>query len=267
MNIKILQISDLHFGPYFDRRLADQILVLLAKQGPNAVIISGDLTQRAKAQQFRDFEQFLTQLKIHCPVLVIPGNHDIPLYRVWERCLKPYGKYYHYVSKELHQTLIIADKAVLVGINTTHPWRRITDSYLAPSELSYAAAQFSKYHELPQKILVVHQDPYAFPNKTDFAKFTAWLDANQVNMLLSGHSHTSFVSTMNVTHHQLIRLGCGTSTSTRRRGSEIDRNTCMLIDFNATKFTVTRLSFLNPSYHELSETIYQSHHHSPGTDV
>ena len=53
------------------------------QQQPEVIVVSGDITQRAKYEQFFKCRQYLDSLNI--PYLVVPGNHDIPLYHVWNR--------------------------------------------------------------------------------------------------------------------------------------------------------------------------------------
>lgn len=57
---------------------------LMDKFRPDLILISGDLTQRARTHEFRLAKEFIR--KLPAPVLVVPGNHDIPLYDVSSRC-------------------------------------------------------------------------------------------------------------------------------------------------------------------------------------
>ena len=86
----LVHLSDLHFGRV-DAELIEPLLVSVADAKPDLVVISGDLTQRARKRQFEAARAFLDRLPR--PRIVVPGNHDVPLYRVWERFLSPLGKY------------------------------------------------------------------------------------------------------------------------------------------------------------------------------
>jgi len=81
MSTKILHISDLHFGPPFVPAVAEALLQTIPSLAPDAIVASGDLTQRAKREQFEECRQFFDRLP-DIPLLVIPGNHDVPLYRI-----------------------------------------------------------------------------------------------------------------------------------------------------------------------------------------
>lgn len=85
--MKFLHLSDLHLG----RRLQDvslledqqyilqQILDLIQDRKPDAVLIAGDIYDKAvpSAEAVRLLDWFLTELaKHHVPVLMVSGNHD-----------------------------------------------------------------------------------------------------------------------------------------------------------------------------------------------
>ena len=86
----LLHLSDLHFGT--ERAGCIQAIQQFCQQyRPEAIVVSGDLTQRARFKQFYHCRQFLDSL--HIPYLVVPGNHDIPLYHVWNRFFYPIVRY------------------------------------------------------------------------------------------------------------------------------------------------------------------------------
>ena len=90
--LTLLHLSDLHFGPPFVAEAAEAVVRMADEVDLDAVIVSGDLTQRAKPEQFRDARRFIERLP-DVPTLVVPGNHDVPLYRVWERLTRPHEAY------------------------------------------------------------------------------------------------------------------------------------------------------------------------------
>src|SRR5689334_179320 len=87
--ITLLHVSDLHFGPPYVTEVGEALQSFAAQLAPTAIIASGDFTQRAKAEQFAAARAFLDRLP-RVPLVVTPGNHDVPLYRVAERLLDPY---------------------------------------------------------------------------------------------------------------------------------------------------------------------------------
>src|SRR5690606_22609923 len=83
----ILHISDTHFGTQWPA-VVDALVALAHNLAPDLVVLGGDVTQRARRAQFRAAVDFLRRLP--APVLAVPGNHDIPLFDLWSRCLRPY---------------------------------------------------------------------------------------------------------------------------------------------------------------------------------
>lgn len=78
----LLHLSDLHFGTEKPECLT-AIEDFCRQHRPEVIVVSGDLTQRARFIQFYNCKQFLESLNV--PYLVVPGNHDIPLYHLWNR--------------------------------------------------------------------------------------------------------------------------------------------------------------------------------------
>ena len=86
----LLQISDPHFGTEQAPVLA-ALAALARQQRPDLLVLSGDITQRASADQFRAARAFVDQLGM--PLLAIAGNHDIPLFNLGARFLQPYARF------------------------------------------------------------------------------------------------------------------------------------------------------------------------------
>src|SRR5262245_12170560 len=123
--LSLLQISDLHFGPYFLPEVAESLLVKLNELDADILINSGDYTQRAKRVQFEEARAFNDRLP-SLPSIMIPGNHDVPLYRVMERLFSPYALYKEYISKDL-DVVLRHEQAVILALNSTSPLRAITN--------------------------------------------------------------------------------------------------------------------------------------------
>jgi 3',5'-cyclic AMP phosphodiesterase CpdA len=110
--LTILHISDLHFGPPYLPKVGDALLQAAPSLAPNLIVASGDFTQRAKAKQFAEAHEFLDRLP-NVPLVVVPGNHDVPLYRVFERVLAPHVQYRRYISDQLNSVVRIDRKSVV----------------------------------------------------------------------------------------------------------------------------------------------------------
>ena len=110
----IVHLSDLHFGR-LDERIIPPLLDQIDRLAPDLVAISGDLTQRARRQQFEHARAFLN--RIPYPRLVVPGNHDVPLFNLAARLLDPFGGYRRHIGPDLEPAHIDREMAV-VGLNS-----------------------------------------------------------------------------------------------------------------------------------------------------
>src|SRR5450759_1376260 len=110
----IVHLSDIHFGRV-DPRLVAPLVRTIHTIAPNLVALSGDLTQRARRSQFQQARAFLEQLPF--PLLVVPGNHDVPLYNIAARFLNPYGGYRRYIERDL-EPVYQNDEMIAVGLNS-----------------------------------------------------------------------------------------------------------------------------------------------------
>src|ERR1051325_9213684 len=118
---KIFHFSDIHFGGAQAPNVAEAILAEIATIRPDVVVVSGDLTQRARTAQFREARAFLD--RIEAPKVVVPGNHDVPLWNVVDRFFSPLEKYRRWITDDLNP-IYKDDDLVVMGIDTT---RSFTD--------------------------------------------------------------------------------------------------------------------------------------------
>src|SRR5699024_10794687 len=102
--LTLVHVSDLHFGPPYVPRVGEALLEVLPRLEPDVIVASGDFTQRAKEEQYKAARAFLDRFP-PCPLVVVPGNHDVPLYRVSERIFSPYALYRQYISEDLDSVL------------------------------------------------------------------------------------------------------------------------------------------------------------------
>ena len=83
---RIVHLSDIHFGRV-DQAVVERVIEKVNEIFPDVVVVSGDLTQRAKTAEFLEAKRFLE--KLPKPQIVVPGNHDVPLYNVFDRFFRP----------------------------------------------------------------------------------------------------------------------------------------------------------------------------------
>jgi 3',5'-cyclic AMP phosphodiesterase CpdA len=219
----LVHLSDLHFG-----RVDPQLLVPLAgrvrQAAPHLVVVSGDLTQRAKSAQFREARRFLDTLP--APLLVVPGNHDVPLYNLWQRFLQPFAKYRRYISAEI-EPAFVDDEIAVVGVNTARS-AVFKGGRINTAQIARVRGRFASLGERLSKIIVTHH-PFDLPPGHDERAIVgrarlamqAFADCG-ADILLAGHLHTSHIgdTTARYTIERFAGLivQAGTATSVRSRG-------------------------------------------------
>src|SRR6476661_5090873 len=151
---RIVHVSDLHFGAH-DEAIVAAVESEIDRLTPDLVVISGDFTQRARTEQFREACQFLERLQTagH-EVLGVPGNHDVPLYDVLRRFLSPLARYRRYIDDTLCPFIELAGVAVL-GINTA---RSLTfkDGRISESQMNFIRETFARVDPDSMRVLVTH---------------------------------------------------------------------------------------------------------------
>src|SRR6478736_8195957 len=148
--ITLAHLSDLHFGTE-DWTMAAQLLDDIAELRPRLTVVSGDLTQRARRRQFAAARACLDRLG---PLLVVPGNHDIPLYDVTRRALSPMGRYRRMITDDLNPFVVDGDLAAL-GLNTTRP-ARWKEGGISPDQVQLIRTSFAGAPPAARRALVTH---------------------------------------------------------------------------------------------------------------
>ena len=251
----ILHVSDLHFGPPYVPRVGEALLEAAHAIGPDIVVASGDFTQRAKAEQFEEAAAFLGRLP-DIPTVVVPGNHDVPLYRVFERIFSPYKWYREYIAEELDQ-VIRTDDAVVVALNSTAPLRHITNGRISPSQLEFARRAFAGVDADLIRIVVAHHHLAPAPDyeggqvmpraKRAIDAFTEL----KVDLVLGGHLHRAYIgSSLDLypgmdRDHGITIVQSGTTTSRRGRVREREKNSFNLIRVTGEVIRITHYMYFD----------------------
>ena len=239
---RLLHLSDLHFGAH-DEALVEAVEWHVDDLKPDLVVISGDFTQRARTEQFREACEFLERLRERGhEVLGVPGNHDVPLYDALRRFLSPLTRYRRFINESLCPFIELPGVAVL-GINTA---RSLTfkDGRINEAQIEFIRETFSRTPLEAVRILVTHHPLFALKVGDELTpaigRQEPALDAVQdagVDMLLAGHTHHA---TSHDANDLVTRVGgalvvqAGTATSTRVRQQEQSFNTIDIVDGSAT---------------------------------
>lgn len=221
---RILHISDTHFGtevPAVVEAIVKQAVALK----PDIVILSGDVTQRARRAEFAAAKEFFT--RIGAPVhLAVPGNHDLPLYDVFTRSLNPYRFYRKFFGPR--QQVWHDGRMAIACLDATHPLRHTRGKTKLKSarDLLESARRaigpngllgVAEHQPLDVKI------PNDMPEILMNAAQTAQLFAEyRVDIVFSGHVHFPLIrdtrELFRLPRHFIIS-GAGTAVSRRTRSN------------------------------------------------
>lgn len=237
----LVHLSDLHFGRT-DPAILAPLVKFTSEVKPDLVAVSGDLTQRARTAEFLAAKEFLAAIPF--PQIVVPGNHDVPLYNPFSRFVRRLDRYARFITPELQP--VFADREIVVtGVNTARAftWKdgRINARQLAGLRRTMMAPPTAR-----TKIVVTHH-PFDLPagasgrvvGRSRLAIKT--LAECGVDLLLAGHFHIADTA-QTAKRYQLpgysaIVVSSGTSTSTRGRGQP---NSLNVIRIDAPNLTIER---------------------------
>jgi 3',5'-cyclic AMP phosphodiesterase CpdA len=239
---RIVHLSDLHFGAH-DERLVEGVEKSVDELKPDLIVISGDFTQRARTEQFREACRFLERLRNSGhEVLGVPGNHDIPLYDVLRRFLSPLARYRRYIDENLCPFIELPGLAVL-GINTARSLA-FKDGRINQDQVNFIRDTFARCPRGSFRVLVTHHPLFALEIGDEVApaigRQELALDAIQkagVDMLLAGHNHHASshgASDLVTRAGRALVVQAGTAISTRVRDQEQSFNTIDVADGSVT---------------------------------
>jgi 3',5'-cyclic AMP phosphodiesterase CpdA len=230
----IVHLSDLHFGRV-DARLLAPLAAQVKALAPDLVAVSGDLTQRAKPAEFEAARAWLDTLP--APRLVVPGNHDIPFYRVWERFGAPLRNYRRFIDDNAEPEFVDGEIAA-IGLNSA---RSLTfkGGRVNLEQLGRLRARLQPLPPTLTRIVVTHH-PFTLAANADeddligrASLAMAVFRELGVDLLLSGHMHSSLAANTAERYplegYAALVVQAGTATSTRGRG-EVNSFNVLRID-------------------------------------
>jgi len=241
---RLVHLSDLHFGAH-DEQLVEAVEQQVGQLKPDLVVISGDFTQRARTEQFRQACEFLERLRERGHEAIgVPGNHDVPLYDVLRRFLSPLARYRRFLDETLCPFVELPDVAVL-GINTA---RSLTfkDGRMNKQQVEFIRETFARVASDKMRVIVTHHPLFALEVGGEVERAIGRqelaLDAVEesgVDMVLAGHAHhasSQDAGDLVTRAGGVLVVQAGTATSTRVREQEQSFNT---IDIAGASTTIT----------------------------
>jgi 3',5'-cyclic AMP phosphodiesterase CpdA len=220
----LVHLSDLHTGRV-DPAILGPLTATINEARPDLVVFSGDLTQRATRTQFREARAFLDALT--APYLVIPGNHDVPLWNVARRFVTPLARYKQFITTDL-EPAFQDEEIIVVGLNTARSFT-LGEGRINRSQVAAALRRLQAAPPGVIRIVVTHH-PFDLPPGVEERRLLgrarmamAEFAAAGAELFLSGHLHLSHVShsaeRYRIAGHSALIVQAGT-VSMRGRGEE-----------------------------------------------
>ena len=243
----IAQISDLHFGAH-EPAVVEALVAALVAARPNLVVVSGDLTQRARKAQFREADAFLRRLEaLGMPLIVVPGNHDVPLYNLARRLWAPLGRYCRIIARG-RTAWYQDDEMAVLGLFSAHGLT-VKDGRLTRLQIEEIPRTFGHLPRDVVKLLVTHHPLVPLPDEEGHLDqalrgatraLAAVLEAH-VQLIMAGHNHAATAEVGGprlATDSRVMVVQAGTATSWRRRGTP---NSFNLLRFEPGLLTVDQM--------------------------
>ena len=240
----IVHLSDLHFGR-IDPLLPEPLAESVEAVRPDLVAVSGDLTQRARPEQFEQARAFLDALP--SPQIVVPGNHDVPLYNAYLRFFGGLRRFRRYISEDLEPTYADEEMAI-IGLNSARSLA-FKGGRISFRQVEQAREWLCRFPRRVARIIVTHH-PFDLPpghgGRVVGRAQTAMrrLAGCGADLFLSGHLHLGYTGDTSTRYEiqglSALIVQAGTATSTRSRG---EANSFNVIRIDPLEMEVERMSW------------------------
>ena len=241
----LIHLSDLHFGR-INAAVIQPLIDTIARVRPDLIAVSGDLTQRARKDQFQDAQAFLRALPF--PQIIVPGNHDVPFYNVYARFLLGLSRYQRYITEDLEPFYADSEIAVL-GLNTSRALA-LKGGRVNRMQVARVVERLRTLGDDVVKIIVTHHPfdlPEYYPSRALVGRARMALkrlSGRGIDLFLAGHLHVSHAAPatlrFKINGRSALFIQAGTATSTRERG---EANAFNVLYIDRPNITVERYSW------------------------
>jgi 3',5'-cyclic AMP phosphodiesterase CpdA len=167
---------------------------LVERVEPELIAVTGDLAHRGRRREHEHAAAFLRGLGR--PLLVIPGNHDIP-YTVPARFTRPFREFERQWASA--EPFYRSDELVVVGLNSVRPWRHQSGG-LRRNQMRRAAELLAEAPRRALRVVALHHHLIGAPwrsRKKPVSRrshvLAGLVDAG-AELILAGHIHQAAVS-------------------------------------------------------------------------
>jgi 3',5'-cyclic AMP phosphodiesterase CpdA len=258
----LLHVSDLHFGEPAVPVQVDAIEQLIEERGFDVVVISGDLSQRARPGEFLRARAFIRDANKASRTIVVPGNHDIKWWRA------PLGvgsltsrlaNYRKYISAELEPVLRVPG-VTFVGLNTAHGVMPYTLTWnvrdigvvgaLSRAQIERAREKFERSPEDDFRAIVMHHNPMRgeLSQRHGLVHTKRVLGAFAqlgVDLVMCGHDHQEAIHYVEHTRRGTVISTAGTVSNRSRGGRPSSIN---VIELSPSEIVVTTHIWAGPEH-------------------
>ena len=238
---RLALLADLHFGSV-PVGLTETLKTALTTVAPDVIVVAGDLTMRSRRREFTDAQTWLKTLT--APLMLLPGNHDLPFWNIFERFSSPFARYAKATAAPL-MPVFEDDCCFILGLNTTASWQphlqwqegtaRRADVLAAEKLMAAIPAEKVRVVATHHPLFTVEGLPRARPARR-FANAIDMLTRQNVEMLMHGHLHQQYAMPMRHGSKEFLAIGAPTAFSSRVRG---EPNGFWVIDITTDCFVLT----------------------------
>ncbi|MGF1581926.1 MAG: metallophosphoesterase family protein [Gemmataceae bacterium] len=252
--LKLFHISDLHFGEVYVPKVGQAVRRLANRLDLDVIVASGDFTQHAREEEFVAAREFLASLP-DVPLVVTPGNHDIPPRWQFRDFWTPFALYRKHIHTELDYAVSLEDIQI-VSLNSTSWLGSLVPGRLTSQQLRFCESRFQDGTPEQVRVVVIHHHIAPAPGwngggEMGNAKRTLQhLTDLKVDMILAGHKHRAYIGNSldfysGDRSHGITFVQCGTTTSRRGRGAEREKNTLNVITVDEDILAVTHYMYFS----------------------